>query len=413
MAELLFIKTFGEFSISYKGNIVSDKDNRSKKIWTLLEYLITFSSKEIPVSQLIDLMWTEDSISNAPENALKTSLHRARAMLSKLDFDGDKLILHKRDTFKWNTSVPYELDAALFETYCKEATMPEKSADERLELYDKAFKLYTGDYLPNAADEDWAVPIITYYHTLYIKMVHEALELLMEKEMYESIINYCCAATAIDQYDEKIHYNMIYALYKAGKQQAAKEQYERVMNLFYDNFGINPSKELTDLYKEIIKEEKATESDLGIIQDDLREVEADRSAYLCDYSVFQHVYRIEARSTARSGASIFLLLMTIDTPEKTSSQSLLTNAMSKMAKVIGGCLRSGDVFSRFSVNQYIIMLPTANYENGVMIGDRIMTAFAKTKPKLNVKLSFTLKHLDPARFAYRPPRDETDPAATE
>ncbi len=247
MDDKIYIRTLGEFSISYRNNTVSDKDNRSKKIWTLLEYLITFHTKEIPTSSLIDLLWTEDSISNAPENALKTSLHRARNILDKLEYHGEKLILHRRDTFKWNTEIPFELDVLEFERYCSLASVKDKSTEERLAYYDKAFKLYKGDYLPNATAEDWAAPIITYYHSLYVKMIHEAMELLLQEEKYETLINYCCTASAIDQYDESIRYNMILALHLAGKQQAAKEEYERVMNLYYDNFGINPSKEMTDL----------------------------------------------------------------------------------------------------------------------------------------------------------------------
>ncbi len=398
MDDKIYIRTLGEFSISYRNNTVSDKDNRSKKIWTLLEYLITFHTKEIPTSSLIDLLWTEDSISNAPENALKTSLHRARNILDKLEYHGEKLILHRRDTFKWNTEIPFELDVLEFERYCSLASVKDKNTEERLAYYDKAFKLYKGDYLPNATAEDWAAPIITYYHSLYVKMIHEAMELLLQEEKYETLINYCCTASAIDQYDESIRYNMILALHLAGKQQAAKEEYERVMNLYYDNFGINPSKELTDLYKEIIKEEKATESDLGIIQDDLREANAKQRAYQCDYAVFQHLYHIEARATVRSGLSIYLCLITIDVPQNNANQNLLSNAMNRMSDVIGNCLRSGDVYSRYSVNQYIVMLPTACYENSVMIGNRILTAFAASKPKINVRVSYTLKHLEPIRF---------------
>ena len=82
-----------------------------------------------------------------------------------------------------------------------------------------------------------------------------------------------------------------------------------------------------------------------------------------------------------------------------SNTQLLSNAMSKMSDIIATCLRSGDVFSRYSVNQYIIMLPTANHENCIQIGTRILKTYDEMKPTINhVTASYHLKHIIPQTF---------------
>lgn len=73
----LYINMLGEFTLRYGENVISDQEGRSKKLWLLIEYLVTFRGKEISQNDLIDLLWPDDSNGN-PANTLKTLVHRAR-----------------------------------------------------------------------------------------------------------------------------------------------------------------------------------------------------------------------------------------------------------------------------------------------------------------------------------------------
>lgn len=44
----LKIQFFGGFSITCGGCTAADTANRSRKLWTLLEYLVTFRSRAVP-----------------------------------------------------------------------------------------------------------------------------------------------------------------------------------------------------------------------------------------------------------------------------------------------------------------------------------------------------------------------------
>lgn len=398
MYEKIRIYTLGEFSIKYRNVTVSDQDNRSKKIWVLLEYLITFHNKEISSSTLIDLLWPEGTSNVDPANALKTLLHRTRKILEKLGYEHGKLIIRRRDTFAWNNDIPFEIDVDVFERYYNLGSLANTPDKDRLSYFIKAFQLYKGDYLPKSAGEAWAVPIVTYYHSIYIKMIHEMIQILKSESRNEEIIHYCSFAATIDPYDEYIHYHLILSLYETGKPKAALEQYDLYLSMLYNNFGVKPSKELSALYKEIIKQKKNPEMDLNVIEEDLVEQNAKPLAYFCDYAIFQNLYQIEARSIARSGLSIFLCLITMEGKDPSNTQ-LLSKAMSKMSEVIASCLRSGDVFSRYSANQYIVMLPTASHENCIQIGTRILRTYDEMKPTINhVIASYHLKHMNPQTF---------------
>jgi DNA-binding SARP family transcriptional activator len=397
MDDKLYIKTLGEFSISYQGKILTNQDNRSKKIWTLLAYIVVYHSKEISQSTLIDLLWSEESTSSDPENALKTSLHRIRGILEQLGHPTKKLILHKRSTFRFNPEVPLEVDGEQFEHYCMLASKVETEEEQRIIYYKKAVELYRGDFIPKCSEDDWAVPITIYYHAMYIKVVQEYLLLLLERKHYEEMINLCYTATAIDPYDELIQYYFILSLYHSGKKQAAIAQYNTCINMYYNNFGIEPSTQMLDLYKEIIKQEKSPQVDLGLIQADLIEKDNVKKAYLCDYSIFQHLYQVQARSMERNGLSFYLCLFTIDSVDADNKQSLSV-AMNRLEEVIGNSLRSGDTYSRYSVNQYIALLPSTCYENSIIVGERILKNFSNSRPKLSAKVSYNLKHMNPKNF---------------
>ncbi len=397
MNDKLCIKTLGGFSISYQDKILTNDDNRSKKLWTLLAYIIVYHTKEIPQSTLIDLFWSDERTSNDPENALKTSLHRLRTMLGQLEHSNKKLILHKRGTFRFNPEVPLEIDLELFESYCTLAGNLETEKEQRILYYKKAFELYHGDFIPLLSQDDWAVPLTIHYHSMYITMVQEYLLLLLDKENYDEMIRICCTASGIEPYDELIQYHFILSLYRSGQQQAAITQYNTCINMYYNDFGIDPSDQMQDLYKEIIKQKKSPQVNLSIIQEELIECVSEKGAYLCDYSIFKHLYQIEARSMERTGLSFFLCLFTIDSVGS-DHKLALANAMKRLEEVIGSSLRSGDTYSRYSVNQYIVLLPSASYENSILVGERVLKNFSNSRPRISAKLSYNLKHMNPKNY---------------
>ena len=55
--DALRVCMFGEFSLSMNGQTINDSDNRSKKIWLLLPYMIYFRNRGISQEELIELLW--------------------------------------------------------------------------------------------------------------------------------------------------------------------------------------------------------------------------------------------------------------------------------------------------------------------------------------------------------------------
>ena len=116
------IQMLGTFALRAGDITVSDVGNRSKKVWTLLAYLICNRDRSISQQKLISLLWGDDSDSDNPENALRITLHRLRAQLDQLwEGAGRELIVRKDGGYGWNSSIRVDLDCDRFEALCQTA----------------------------------------------------------------------------------------------------------------------------------------------------------------------------------------------------------------------------------------------------------------------------------------------------
>lgn len=96
----IHVNMLGTFSLVYGGEVVDDKCSRSKRVWTLIQYLIANRRKEISQNELIEAIWGEEEIGD-PANSLKTIAHRARAILDKLNFvSGKDMIVFRNGCYE-------------------------------------------------------------------------------------------------------------------------------------------------------------------------------------------------------------------------------------------------------------------------------------------------------------------------
>ncbi len=396
MENQLQINMLGGFSLRYNGHVIDYQRSRSHKLWLILEYLITFRDKEITQNELIELLWGDDFTEN-PANTLKTLLHRLRNMLDELEYVPSKeMVIYTRGVYAWNPKLDCVIDTEQFTNYCElgdEATDP----DEKILHYMNALSYYKGDFLPKSSLEPWVVPINTYYHSEYLRVVQTCVALLKEQGRSNDVLTICQQAVKIDPYEETLHCELMRAMLDTGAQQAALAHYEYVVDLFYSEFGINLSDSLTDLYREIIKTSNGIEVDLSVIRDKLQESDGYEGAFYCEYSLFKEIYRLENRSANRNGQSVYLCLMSVtDGHNQVMGNKKHQNAaMTQLRRAIQYSLRQGDVFTRYSVAQYLILLPTISYENCEMVLKRIQRTFKAENPHSKVTLTYKLQPLNP------------------
>ena len=393
--QTIYVKTLGGFSITVDGKEISDNNNQSKKPWSLLEYLVVFQKKDISVNELIETIWPDDPGVN-PGGALKTLMFRSRKLLDPLGIPPQRLLVQQRGSYSWTQDIPTVMDIDQFEAICNQVLGSAPDGGEKtLDLCLEGLNLYKGDFLPKAEYESWVIPISTYYHSLYQKLVYRTIELLLAREDYGQITSVCQTAIGIEPFDEEFHYYLVYSLYKDNHTNQAVEHYNHTLDLFYNEFSISPSDRFKELYKTIRSKEQGINTNLDAIQEALRE-EASSGAFYCEYPVFQDLYQLERRAIERTGDSIYLCLMTVtDQDGQTPKGTVLNRAMEHLNSAIRDSLRCSDVYTRYSISQYLILLPTVTSEKGGLVLQRITSNFRKRYSRRDLEVEFKLQPVLP------------------
>jgi DNA-binding SARP family transcriptional activator len=389
------VHMLGQFSIQWGEREISDRDNRSRKAWLLLAYMIYCRNRTTTPNDLAGLLWADEESSSNPLNALKTMLHRVRAMLNQLGPDaGTSLIIRRSGYYAWNTEIPMSFDVDDFESLCKSAAVLED--DQRLERYLEALALYQGDFLSKLSSEAWVIPIATYYHNLYVTTVLNALPLLEAQGRMVDAVVLCRKAVGIEPYHETIYQHLMTDLLALGDQRSVIDVYEYMSRLLLDNFGVKPSEPLRALYREAMRDVNDRAVSIDTVIDQLQEPEAASGALLCEYDFFKAIYRAQARALARSGDAVHIGLISITAESgKVLAKRSQDRAMDNLQAVILSNLRKGDIVSRCSVSQFILLLPQASYENSCMVCQRIIKAFYRQYPHSPAKLHHSVQPLTP------------------
>ena len=390
----LQVQMLGQFTLRYGDRTISDSDDRSRRVWSLLAYMLYNHGRSFAQEELIHLYWSNNEKSADPGNALKSIFHRIRTALDKLQPGlGRLLIRRKAGRYFWNNVMPLSLDIEDFEAHFHAA---EAAGDDdvRLAEYQAALALYAGDPLPRMTDEIWTIPIVAYYHSLYTRAAAGAIELLEKQERTVEAVALCRRAIHIEPYQEDLYEHLMRGLLRTGDMKGAMSVYEEMSELLLAHFGVMPSETLRTLYRQATRTVNDRTLTMDEVCSQLAEPAPHSGAMVCEYDFFKILYRAEARSIARNGHSANICLLSVSGKDgEMLARRSLDPAMNNLQVLVQNNLRRGDVIARCSISQYIILLPQANYENSRMVADRLVSAFYRRYPHSPARLRYTVQPL--------------------
>ncbi len=397
MAEPISVSMLGSFSIIRGENQVDDSSNRMRKVWLLLAYLIYTRRTRSTQDQYLSLVQGSTSTEiEDPAGRLKALFYRVRAMLEPLgEKAGHELILHKSGSYTWNTQVALTLDVEEFERLYTAAAAAE-TGDARLQLLMQALEIYRGDFLPKLSTEAWVMPISAYYHQRYLEAASQALETLCSQSRYPEALEICRRALKIEPYSEALYQYQMRCQIASGDRSGAIATYEAMSELLFEAFGVMPSDESRTLYREASRESTEHTVPTEAVREQLQEPASSKGAVFCEYDFFKLLYQVQARSIIRSGDVIHIALLSLHSADDQAlSRRSLDRAMENLQSLTVNSLRQGDVVTRCSASQLIVMLPQANYENSRVVCQRIVKAFYRQYPHSPAQIRFSVHPLEP------------------
>lgn len=391
--EKIKISMMGHFSMDYNGIIIDEATRSSKKLWQLLEYLIYFKDRANQEEDIIELLWS-NTANKDPINSLKNILFRLRNILADAGIKNAKSIIsYNNAMISFNAPLPIICDYEEFEKLCKLATNPILSEQERRELLIDAIKLYKGDFLSNKSELKWVVPVNAYYHSLYIDAIEQLIEILDNQNDNNKLLEIASHCKNICPNDGIIVYGLVLANIRLGNISTALNEYNSSSELL-GNGSAKMTEKSKRIYKLLIESIGSYEKNLESIQKNLQTVNNDVGCLECPYEIFKIIYILQKRDMERNNNKGFLLLFTLPTQieranlkkidiDKLNNNPAILNkqqGIDILRNSIKLNLRTGDVMTRYSNNQYLVLIMNVYEKKDV---SKIITRITK---KINSKL---------------------------
>ena len=269
MADKIRIQMMGSFALYINEIKVDQLVDKSRKGVSLMQILILSRGESVPNHRLMSALWSEEKSSN-PENALKTLVSRMRALLNQVVPDLGRCIVAERGAYSWQCMPEMTVDVYEIEDIFARLEGKEESDLVRRDLCDRLLRLYGGDLLLSSEQNEWALSRATSLHNRYMAAIYSYLELLKQKEDYDSIISVCRKALEVDNLDDRLHMDLMSALIRTERNNEAMLQYKYVMHLYYHYLGVRPSDNMQEFYKQIVNSGKTLDLNLESIRNELR-----------------------------------------------------------------------------------------------------------------------------------------------
>lgn len=130
-----------------------------------------------------------------------------------------------------------------------------------------------------------------------------------------------------------------------------------------------------------IMQEENSQIDLMHLKMLIRESDSERGTYQVEYGGFKRIYRFVARCVERTKQDVQIVLFSI-TPQDHNNDAKeaignMDYCMHKLEDSVASSLRRGDVATKYSSSQYVVILMDATLENGKKVVSRIMNKYQK------------------------------------
>ncbi len=376
------LKTFGKVSLCYKDVQITEEQINSDMMQKLIVYLAYHRHTFVEASKIMSDLWNEGQTDN-PAGALKNLAYRIRTFMKKF-FPDEQFVIFNHGTYYWNSELDITLDCEEFDKLAKMAK-GESDYFFKLHLLEQAEDLYEGEFLQKYNGFDWINQIRTYYHLLYLEVIKSLCELYESDQRYEKIIYVCNKALVYEKLDEGIYYYLIRAYANTNNLQVGLEVYERARRRFIRELGSATRCELLqEAYEELIKsQEIIKKSNMRDVMQML-DIQEEKS-FFCSFAVFREIYQFQKRISEREHKKSIIVLMTLEFPNTFANSKMelfvANKIVNSLIDITGTALRKGDVVSRLSEYQFLILLSNCDERTFNVVCERIQKMFTEMYPQ--------------------------------
>lgn len=230
--------TLGEFRIVLDDQPLRHSRKSPKRLLLLLKALIAQGSREVPIEQLIDVLWA-DSEADTAHSAIAIAIRRLRDLLGR-----DDAVLLKGGRLSLNRDICW-VDTLAFESMLQ--------SENRVTI-ETALALYQGSFLRDDTSVTWA---FSYRDRLHGKFVHHLNQIAREFEAardWDAAERRYLRGLDLDDVAESFYQGLLRCHVASGKRPEARRVYDRMSKQLMEKLGMKPSSASTALYRALLAE---------------------------------------------------------------------------------------------------------------------------------------------------------------
>ena len=388
---ILNVQTLGKLRLSCQDTIFPLERQRSAQVELLIVYLILNRNMNLTLSQLIDFLWP-DGASDKPEGALRNLVYRARKEMKR--FYGDIHCIQSQGRgYSWNLDIECKVD---YEEILKMANRVEQE-NNVLRKYEKCLTLlssYGNDFLPEFNYNDWIMQMNNTLESRCLEAILHTIDVLKKNHKYMEILKITNHPHVQNFLDSHLYEMKLYAYYKTEQYDMALSFYRQTVDFYYSRYGMSVSQKMKKIYQAILDTVPTIEVDVDELEESLSNSGNTETTFYCDFDVFKNIYQVNLRSARRSMKARVLALLTLHDETKTLSEKDIQEEANILRNVIASSLRKNDVFSKFNMTQFSLIIASPDIDGAKIAVERIQKRYDTKKKHDEMKLKSDLKKIN-------------------
>lgn len=374
----LYIQTLGTVRLTLGGRTISLHTSITGKAFQLFLLLAYTGTRGVTRTVLQDALYDRKTTDAA--NALRINASRLRKLLLRSELPEHNYIVVDKNVY-YLTEPEYtgdfQVDVVLLEQLW-EKIQKETEISAKRELLEKACKLYEGEFLPALSGEVWVENLRGRFQEIYFNCVQFLCEILKQQQDYKSLVRVTADAMRLYPTEEWAKLKMD-GFVGLQKYKEAMEAYKDAVKDIFSEQGMAVSDQMWERFKSLNQYMENQPRNLENIKEWLCEKERIPGAYCCSYPGFIDCYRMEARAAERKKRHGMLMICTIRDRQGAviTEAEKLQEYMDKLDQCVCVTLRRGDIYTRYSKDQILILVNDLKPEKAVSVENRIIGAFRK------------------------------------
>ena len=386
----LMVYMLGGFEVYYGGMPLQFHKKLTAKPLQLLQLLLYHRREGVSREGVLEALYGQRAEIDSANN-LNATVSQLRKLLRETHLPEGNYIHMQANRYFFAAPFDTWVDVEAAQELRREADL--STGEARYELLHELCDLYRGRFLPGLDGESWVEVAKAEYQRVYRDSLTELCHMLEERQAYDEILRLTELAAALFPFDEWQVWEQE-ALLKQGRFRQAQELYLQVEKLYRDALDSPPPEIMRRrLQKPEKKFWRRTESAENVRRW-LTEENVTESNCV-PLAAFSCVYNLVNRMSGADNPYCLLICAIRQADARYTADAVrLGELMEKLSATLTRALRREDVFTRYSREQYLVLLTGTREENLPLITDRIQTAFRESLADTGFALEFQTVPVD-------------------